>query len=484
VTGETAFALMPHQCEAVEFLLAKGSGLLALEQGLGKTLVAIAAFQQLHRHGQVSCMVVICPNSLKGNWVAEVRRFAPELRIHVFSGPAPQRRIDLRSTAADVYIVNYETARNEITSLRALLQRRASVLVLDESHNVKNLRSLNATAARHLAPLVRYRWLLTGTPVTNSPADIYPQLGIVADPNPLGSLGGFMARFGAAAESVELRAGLAGAIAPYLLRRTKDECLDLPEKTFVDLRIDLPAWQRNLYDEMRDRFICEVETMDREQFRCFAPTALSQLLRLSQLASNPRLIFPSETRVPGKQVELDALIEELVVGGGRKVIIWSYYVKTIEELMARYSHLGAVAIYGAVPAAERQQIVERFQSDDCVRVFIGNPAAAGTGLTLTAATYSIYETVTWRYDLYAQSQDRNHRIGQHERVVYVRLTAVDTVEEAIIQALARKGVLARELVGDAGTGSAIADMGPEAFCELLKTGALPEHLDRDRGGTS
>ncbi len=473
MTENVPLQLMAHQAEGVDFLLSRRSGILALEQGLGKTLVAIAAYLRLRTEGGISALVVICPNSLKGNWAAEVRRFAPALRVHTFAGPARRRRQALMAAVADVYLVNYETARNEITALRALLLRQRSVLVLDESHYVKNWRSLNSVTSRHLAPLTPYRWLLTGTPVTNSPEDIYPQIDIVAHPNPLGSLGSFLARFGSAEAVPERRAALAAAISPYLIRRTKEECLDLPDKTFVDMRIDLPPWQRHLYDEMRDQFMCEVQTMSREQFRCFAPTALTRLLRLSQLASNPSLVFPSETRTPGKLLELDWILDELVAANGRKVILWSYYVRTIEELVRRYDHLGVVAIYGGVPTEGRQDIVQRFQHDPRVRVFVGNPAAAGSGLTLTAATYAIYETLTWRYDLFAQSQDRNHRIGQRNPVIYLRLLADQTIEDSIVQVLERKKDLARDLVGDDGVAASIADLGPSAFCELLRTGKLP-----------
>lgn len=471
-------ALYAHQREGIDFLLSCRSGILAFEQGLGKTLVAIEAFRGLCDRGDVRSLVVICPNSLKGNWRTELSRFAPELAVHTFSGPAPRRRRELWESKADVYLISYETARNEITSIRALLLRFPSVLVLDESHYVKNWRSLNSIASRQLAPCTSYRWLLTGTPVTNSPEDIYPQMSLVADPNPLGSYPSFIARFGERTLSEREHERLRSQIAPHILRRTKDECLDLPEKTFVDVRITLPAWQRRLYDDMRDRFVCEVEGMTADEFRCFAPTALARVLRLSQLASNPRLLFPGDVREPGKFVEIDRMIEDLVVRGGRKVILWSYYVGTVEELLRRCGHLGAVSIYGAVESESRIRIAEQFQTDPDTRVLVANPAAAGTGFTLTAATYAIYETLTWRYDLYAQSQDRNHRIGQESPVVYLRLIAEDTIEEAIVQALARKEAMARDLVGDEPVERLITEMGPAAFCAMLKTGHFPSELQR------
>ena len=111
-------------------------------------------------------MLVLCPNSLKRTWAAELERFAPDLDVDLIEGARPERRSMLGRTVAAVILVNYESARNEITSIRALLARRDTVLVLDESHYIKNFRSLNSIAAQHFAPLSEYRWLLTGTPVT------------------------------------------------------------------------------------------------------------------------------------------------------------------------------------------------------------------------------------------------------------------------------------------------------------------------------
>jgi SNF2 family DNA or RNA helicase len=175
------------------------------------------------------------------------------------------------------------------------------VLVLDESHAVKNRTSLTTTAAEHFAPHAEYRWLLSGTPVTNTSADIYTQIGMVTDKNPLGSFAFFKANYGGPGPLSEPQIeALAGQVAPHILRRTKDECLDLPEKTFVDVRIELPAWQRALYNQMRDALVREIRAMSGEAYRAFASTALTRLLRLSQLASNPALLFPKDARTPGR----------------------------------------------------------------------------------------------------------------------------------------------------------------------------------------
>ena len=460
---------MAHQEEGVAFLLAKKAGLLAFEQGLGKTLVAITAFARARARGDVEAMLVICPNSLKRNWVAEFARFAPGVEVGIVEGPARSRRRELARIATPVVVVSYETARAEVAGVLALLARRRTALVLDESHAVKNRASLTSTAARHFAPRCEYRWLLTGTPVTNTAADLHTQIAVVAAGEPLGTLESFVASYGDGERLDVLRA----RVAPYVLRRTKDECLDLPAKTFVDMRIELPPWQRHLYDSMRDELVCEVRAMSGEEFRAYAPTALARLLRLSQIASNPALLLPTEPRVPAKFEEIDHLLEEIVRGGGDKVIIWSHYVGTLEALLERYREFSPLGLYGGTPAIERQGIARRFQDDSEVRLLIGNPAAGGTGFTLTAARYAIYETLSWRYDFYAQSQDRIHRIGQDRPVTYLRLLAADTIEEVIAEALARKAALARALLGDAGAVTAVTALSVEDFCAMVTDNRLP-----------
>lgn len=464
---------MRHQEDGVDFLLERGSGLLAFEQGLGKTLVAIEAFRRRLGARDAERLLVICPNHLKRNWVAELKKFAPELDVAIVEGSARARRHALSHVRATVVITSYETARSEVAGLMALLRRARTVMVLDECHAVKNHASLTSTAAQHLAPLAAFRWLLSGTPVTNAPVDLFAQIGVVAAGRPFGTRESFLASYGEAAHDPAARAALAARVAPFLLRRTKDECLDLPEKTFIDVRVDLPDWQRALYDTMRDGIIAEVRKMSDPEFRAFAPTALSRLLRLAQLASNPALIVDTNGAVPAKFAQLDLLIDEIVRGNDRKVILWCHYVKTIEELISRYADVGVVGLYGGTPERERQGIAARFQDDPGTKLLIANPAVAGSGFTLTAASMTIYETLSWRYDFYAQSQDRNHRIGQTQPVTYLRLIAADTIEEVILAALARKGDMARALLGDGATGWDVGTMLPAEFCQMLTDGRLP-----------
>lgn len=463
-----AFELLQHQHDGVDFLTGRGAGLLAFEQGLGKTFVAIEAFRRVLDGGRADRLLVICPNSLKRNWVAEFAKFAPSMSVEVAEGPPKKRRATFQDSRARVIVTSYETARAETTALIALAQRQRTALVLDESHAAKNWKSQTSASARAVAPHCKYRWLLSGTPVTNTAADLFTQVEIIEPgKGSLGSIESFTALIGVDPEATFAR----DIIDRVVLRRTKEQCLDLPEKTFVDVRVELPPWQRKLYDDMRHQMVCEIEAMTGEQYRAFAPTALAQLTRLIQLACNPALILPEIVQSPAKFDMLDGVLGDVLSVAGRKVILWSNYIRSIETLLERIP--GSVAIYGGTPTSERQEIASRFQSDPEVRVLIANPAAAGTGFTLTAASFTIYESLSWRYDHYAQSQDRNHRIGQTEPVTYMRLLAEDTIEEAIVSALERKSVLARSLLGDQSAGETIAQLTREEMCELLRSNRLP-----------
>lgn len=468
--------LMRHQEEGVDFLLGRKRGLLAFEQGLGKTAVAIAAFARLRTAGLADAMLVISPNSLRHNWVAEVQRHAPSLRTAVVGGDRRERLSAIGHADADVVIASYETARAEPLALSGMLSRRRYALVLDESHFAKNHLSKNAHAVTQLASRTTYCWLLSGTPITNTATDLFTQLRIIGAAAQFGSLADFRDRFVPAERGESLapsrRSELANAIAADVFRRTKAECLDLPPKTFVDIEVELHAWQRKLYVQFRDGLAVEVAGMSQEEFRAFIPTALTRLLRLSQIASNPTLVNHAESRVPAKFEELDRVLLELLDAPSQKVIVWSHYVASIEALARRYASYGAIALHGGVPAQERQRVADRFQQDPELRLLIANPAAAGTGLTLTAATVAVYESLSWRYDLYAQSQDRIHRIGQSMPVTYLRLLATDTVDMSMARALAAKSLLARELIGDDMVTAAFREMTQEQFLALLRDDAV------------
>lgn len=439
--------LFQHQRSAVDFLTARSAALLCDEQGLGKTLAALVAYSRLRENGEVATLLVVCPNSLKYAWRDEVAKFFPGLTVSVARDQKARRRAAYNAKA-DVYITNYEAARSDYPELRLLLRRSPTALVCDESHAAKNLRSRTTHALMFLRTAARRVWMMSGTPVTNRIEDCYSQVTIADGGRTFGSAERFWARFVDREDRMAAARELGLALEPILLRRTKDEALDLPDKLFEVREVELRGEQLRLYRAFRDRLYVDIKGMSAEQFEAAMGSVLVQLLRLSQVASNPRLVAPDFAGDSAKEREIDALLEDLIEANGRKVVLWSHYVRTIEEFLERYQKYSPVAIYGSIPIESRRDAVARFQDDPKAMLFIGNPQAAGTGLTLTSAHYAIYETLTWRYDLYAQSLDRTHRIGQVRNVTYINVLAHDTIDEHIAETLEGKKALAAEALGD------------------------------------
>jgi SNF2 family DNA or RNA helicase len=444
---ESPVALLPHQRAGVEFLAVRSSALLCDEQGLGKTLMCLVAFWLLRTRGEEQRLVVVCPNSLKHNWLAEATRFFPSWRVVVIDGSKRMRR-SAYSAPGDVFILNYEAVRNDYADLRALLARRPSILSCDESHYAKNASSRTAKALTFARSAARRVWVMSGTPVPNRLGDVYAQVSLADGGRLLGTRGAFDREFGSDVDPTSTAHRLRQRLEPILLRRTKDQVLDLPERTFEERYVRLRGEQKRMYESLRSSLLDEVAALDERQFVEQSGNYLVRLLRLSQIASNPMLVDDQYSGPSAKLEEIDQLLEDLIAGNGRKVVLWSYYVTSITSMLTRYRRFSPVSIFGAVPLAGRREAVERFQADPSTMLLIANPQAAATGLTLTAAHYAVYESLTWRYDLYAQSLDRIHRIGQDRNVTYLTVLAEDTVEADILDSLKRKRDVAAAVLGD------------------------------------
>ena len=447
LSAEPPVDLMPHQRLGAHFLAAHTGALLADEQGLGKTLTCLAAFWLVRQAEPGTQLLIVCPNSLKRTWRNEIERFFGGWSISVASGSRSSRR-KATSTRADVYVVNYEAVRSDRADLRLLLRRRSTVVVCDEAHAVKNLQAQTTQSLGFLRSAATRMWLMTGTPVPNKIEDVYAQITLADEGRTLGTINDFRSRYGQAAEQTAQMEDLQSALEPLILRRTKDEVLHLPERVFEQRWVELTGRQRRLYEDVRSGLRADVEALTEERFEAHRQNILVRLLRLAELASNPRLVYPDFEGPIAKQLEIDDLLTQLIAENGRKVVLWSYYVETIEDMLRRYEAYQPVAIYGKVDLERRAQAVKRFQDDPSTMLFVGNPHAAATGLTLTAASFAIYETISWRFDLYAQSLDRIHRIGQRSNVTYFEVLAADTIDELMRQRLDEKRSVASTLLGD------------------------------------
>jgi SNF2 family DNA or RNA helicase len=486
---EVAPRLYAHQLEAFERSCDAEAFALFHEMGLGKTLVAIMTADHLAARGKIDAALVVAPKGAYRNWSElEVPKWTNTARaaVHTWSSNATRATKDGKTTRTARVIdaaiadrsrflwlaINVEAVRGErgAAFLERFLESRRALVIVDEATTIKNPKAKQAETMLRFRHLAAYRRVLTGTPITKSPLDLYaPMLWL--DPKILGVMSWYAMRgaFCVLGERVytewDPKAGkrverkkrtvvgykrleeLQRRIAPFSDRRTKEECLDLPPKTYLRREVELEPEQRKIYDRMALEARVELGAPG---FEVSAPAVIAKIVRLHQIACGhlPRPDGSSEIIAANRIAELLELLEE--VDG--KAIIWANYVTDlarIRDALDRAYGKGAAVIYaGQTPDKERPRIVEAFQSPGGPRWFVGEPKTGGYSVTLTAAQTVVYYSNRFDLEIRLQSEDRAHRIGQRGTVTYVDLVAPDTVDEKIIDALRAKKNLADLVLGD------------------------------------
>jgi SNF2 family DNA or RNA helicase len=444
---------LPHQIEATKFLIDRDWAALFDEQGLGKTKIVIDALARLFAEHKIEGAIVICKKSLLKNWEQEIQKHS-SLRSITLRGTPHQKGIRFM-WFAHFYLINYDLVASEVERLKKFLQTRPMAMVLDESQRIKNPNSKATKAIHDLGPLARRRFIITGTPVANVPEDIWAQVFFLDTGSTLGpTLEEFREKFHLQSkphkESNIDRGSLAqlrGAISSFSMRRTKAAVLELPEKIYRTYEVGLEPLQRRMYDTLREQLWIEITSLEGNEVIDNAENLLKRMLRLVEIASNPKLLDASYVATPGKFSVADSIVAE-IVRQNEKVIIWTNFVGNIRSLRRRYDAHGAAVVFGGIPIDDRADIVSRFQSSQDLRVLIANPAAAREGLTLTAANHAIYIDRNFNLVDYLQSQDRIHRISQ-ERPAYIHnLVGKDTIDVYIDDVIYRKQAVAGFLYGD------------------------------------
>jgi SNF2 family DNA or RNA helicase len=417
------------------------------EQGAGKTVSVIAAWDVLCARDEIDRMLVVAPKSMLAEWARDLERFCPgRYAVRVLAGSMRKRRAAL-AQPADVVVCNFETVTALEDELRALLSRGAgrSLLVCDESFMVKNLDAVRSRSLRRVREWGARAWVLCGTPAPNAPSDLIGQFDL--------------ADFGMTFAGVDMpddRAQAASVAAAALsdrgvwLRSLKRDVLpDLPSKTFDMLRLDMGSEQQRAYEAARQGLVDDLRAVDEHGFRRNLASFAARRAALLQLTSNPAAVLSGYTETPAKLAALVDLVDEMVIAQGEKVVVWSFFTQSLDAIYQRFSHLGAVRYDGQVTdVAERREAVRRFQEDPECRLFVANPAAAGAGLTLHAARVAIYESFSNQAAHFLQSLDRIHRRGQERDVRYVILLCEGTIDEAEFDRLKHKEAAAQDLLGD------------------------------------
>jgi SWI/SNF-related matrix-associated actin-dependent regulator of chromatin subfamily A-like protein 1 len=444
---------LPHQLEATKFLIERDNAALFDEQGLGKTKIVIDALAYNFELGNIEAAIVICKKSLLANWQAEVAKHS-KLKSIVLRGTPKQKGLSYM-WFAHFYLINYELVPGEVNRLKGFLLTRPMALVLDESQRIKNPEGKATQAILSISPLAKRRYIITGTPVANSPRDLWAQVFFLDGGLSLGETpSDFCEKFeidpNSNVQSFRDESGLKklrSALSQFSIRRLKDDVLELPSKIYKTIQVDLEPQQREMYDQLRNQLYLEIVNLDGQEVIDNAENILKRLLRLVQIASNPHLIDKSYSETPAKFVELDRLISE-IIKLNEKVIVWTGFVGNVRLLRRRYEKYGAAMIYGDVPIQDRQGIVETFQNSSELNVLVANPGAAREGITLTAANHAIYLDRNFNLVDYLQSQDRIHRIGQQKNAYIYGLIGENTIDAYIEDVVYRKQLIAQYIYSD------------------------------------
>lgn len=435
--------------QAVAVTAMTTEGLMGLclfdEQGIGKTVTTLAAFDVLKEHGRTDCMVIVCPVTMMGGWKSEIEKFLPgKYRIKTAEGTAEEKRKAALSPF-DIFICNFEAVPSMVVVLKGVLGSRKATLTVDESFNVKNKDAYRSVAVRELRDYCVKGFVMCGTPAPNSAVDVISQFDI-ADSGY--TFAGFVPpkdeenRTLRINERIEQR----GAY----VRRLKEQVLPmLPGKNFRLMPIALTGRQAALYEEARGQLELSLKSMDNTTFRKSLASYFQQRSALLQICACPEAVDPTFSDTSAKVAALDTLVDEIVERDNKKLIIWSFYKASLQSLIVRYQKYSPVLLDGSSSAKERAEAVHLFQNDPSVQICIANPAAAGAGVTLHAASDAAYVSFSNQAAHFLQSLDRIHRRGQKaENVNYHLLVCRGTIEESEVQRLREKEVRQHELLGD------------------------------------
>lgn len=433
-----------HQLVAAAVMTLPGSWGACVfdEQGTGKTVTTMAAYDILQERGEADLMLVVSPKSMLHEWKAEFERFYGGLyKVEVLEGSRAQRAAVMRG-GADVIVVNYEGVVSHEVDLRTLAARRRAILTVDESFFAKNPDALRTQALRRVREHCARAFVLCGTPAPNHPRDLVAQFDLVDFGHTFHGLAIDDDREVAAHQVGERLATSAW------VRNRKDDVLELPTRTFEDVEVPMETGQQRAYDAAEEALLLDLRATSDAGFARRLTHFLARRAVLLQIASNPAAVVPGYEGTPGKWGALDSILEQLSASG-EKVILWSFYRANLEALEQRYKNLGLVRIDGSTPGPQRRIAVDRFQKDPDVSIFLGNPAAAGAGLTLHAASVAVYESLSNQAAHYLQSLDRIHRRGQEREVRYLTLLSSGTIEVTEYERLVSKARRQGALLGDA-----------------------------------
>jgi len=442
--------LRDYQKEGVywfHFLAKYGfNGILADEMGLGKTVQTLTILEKTKSDGP---SLVICPKSLIYNWENEVKKYFPQMKILIIDGDHEKRRHLVKNVEdADIVITSYSMLQKDYMEY---MESKVvfKYLVLDEAHYVKNMKTLSAKAVRLIKS--RHKILLTGTPLENNLDELYGTFDLIM-PGYLGSKLDFSREFVSKIErnnriALEL---LQSKIKPFILRRTKADVLkELPPKQEQTVYNEMTNKQVGIYNEVLNRVKLEVNSLiEKKSLGQSRIQVLSALLKLRQVCNHPQLLddsFIGEHEISGKYNQFLELLNE-VIEADNKVLVFSQFTSMLSIFEKDLERLGIKFLRLDGSTKNRQELVDEFNNDDSIKVFLISLKAGGVGLNLTSASAVFLYDPWWNPMVEKQAMDRAHRIGQTKTVHVYKFITKNSIEEKILKLQERKGNLFDNLV--------------------------------------
>ena len=422
------------------------NGILADDMGLGKTLQTLTLLQKAKEKDGKEPTLVICPTSVVFNWENEIEKFAPNLKYLVLSGV--ERKTQFKNIPKyDVIITSYALVRRDIEELK---KHEFRYVILDESQNIKNATSQTSRAVKELR--ARHKLALSGTPIENRLEELWSIFDFLM-PGFLFDANEFNYRYVnpiVEKEDKAVERRLKGQIFPFILRRMKrDVAKDLPDKIESVAYCELTAEQKDLYlqvlDSTKEELFKSIETVGLEKSRM---SIFSALLRLRQICCHPRLYDKEGTlgiNESGKFEHLQEMLEE-IISEGHRILLFSQFVGMLDIIKSWLETKGIKHEYLSGATKNRQEVVERFNNDPTIPIFLVSLKAGGTGLNLTGADYVIHYDPWWNPAVEDQATDRAYRIGQTKKVFVYRLITKGTVEEKIQRLKSKKRSLVDSVI--------------------------------------
>ena len=462
-----------HQRSVFQESCNRRSYALFMEMGTGKSKVIVDNIGYLREKGEIDSVLIVAPKGVFHNWVRkEIPTHLPDRIETTVLAWQPTVTKKFREEFSDmtgskklrIFVMNVEafsTSKGADTALWfARRFGRNGMMVVDESTSIKNRKANRTKAVNTAGELFKYKRLLTGSPVTKSPMDLYSQCEFLGR-----ELLGFTSYYPFQARYAVVQKRTMGhrsfnhivgfrrldelneKLDAFSNRVLKQDCLDLPDKVYIRREVELTKEQQALYMQMSKLALAQLD----DGTLVTTNNVLTQIMRLQQICCG--FIKNDDDEVSEvKSTRLQELLNVCEEASG-KVIIWATYVHDIEKicnaLTKEYGLQSFGAFYGATKQEERQRIIEEFQDPDSeMQFFVGNSRTGGMGITLTEANTVIYYSNNYDLEVRLQSEDRAHRIGQKNNVTYIDLVSPKTIDEKILKALTNKQNIASTVLGE------------------------------------